>query len=98
MSRMRRAALLRLATNAHEMQLAVMQGIIRRTDDGRWLIGRYDLLEWLAAHEGQEIVGILGELDDAREVAVRTCRKCGRDYTDAECPHCRLSRERFRGR
>lgn len=98
MSRMRRATLLRLAANAQEIDLDVMQGIIRRSEDGRWLIGRHDVLDWLATHEGHEIVSIFGTLDAEQEISVRTCRKCGRDYTDLECPHCRLSRERFRGR
>ncbi len=92
----RRAATLKLAANATEIDLSVMQGRIQRTADG-WKIGRYDLLAWLAAHEGEEIVTILGSLEDDRPIAPQTCRKCGRDYTDAECPHCRYNRTRFRG-
>jgi hypothetical protein len=52
---------------------------------------------WLAAHDGEELVLVLGSLEDEREVEVRTCRTCGRDYTDLECPHCRERRIRLRG-
>lgn len=93
----RRAAILKLAANAIEIDLPVMQGRIQRTADG-WRIGHHDLLAWLAAHEGEEIVTVLGSLEDDRPIDPQTCRKCGRDYVDTECPHCRRNREHFRGR
>jgi hypothetical protein len=51
----------------------------------------------LAAHTGQELVVVLSSAEDERPVQVRTCRTCGRDYTDLECPHCRANRIRLRG-
>jgi hypothetical protein len=94
---MRRAAIYKLASAAHEMELDVMTGVLRRGEDGRWRIGDYDLSAWVEAHSGEEMALVLASLDDDRDVEVRTCRTCGRDYTDVECPYCRANRIRLRG-
>jgi hypothetical protein len=44
------------------------------------------------------VVLVMGSLADDRPVETRTCRTCGRDYTELECPHCRANRIRLRGR
>lgn len=97
MTRMRRAAIYKLASAAHEMELDVMSGVLRRQEDGNWQIGDHDLMSWLNAHAGEELVLVLGSLADDREVLVRTCRTCGRDYMELECPYCRANRIRLRG-
>lgn len=97
MTNIRRAAILKLASAAYEMDLHVASGSITRGKGGRWHIGDHDLDKWLAAHEGEDSVLIMGSLEDERPVAVRTCGTCGRDYTEAECPYCRASRYRLRG-
>jgi hypothetical protein len=94
---MRRAAIYKLATAAHEIDLDVMNGILERDTDGHWHIGGHDLINWLNTHEGEELIVVLGSLADERPLQVRTCRTCGRDYTDMECPHCRANRIRLRG-
>ncbi len=98
MSNVRRAVILKLAAAAYEMDLDVASGQVSRDREGRWLIGGRDLDAWLAEHDGQEVALILGSLEDEQPVQTRTCRTCGRDYTDFECPHCRASRIRLRGR
>ena len=98
MPAVRRAAILRMAASAREMKLDVMNGAVTRQTDGRWRIGPYDLDEWLSQHEGEELALVLGSLADDRPVETRTCRTCGRDYADLECPHCRANRIRLRGR
>jgi hypothetical protein len=97
MSGMRRAAIYKLAAAAQEVELQVMSGIASLDEDGRWLIGDHDLLTWLSAHEGEELVLVIGSLADERPVEERTCRTCGRDYMDLECPYCRANRIRLRG-
>lgn len=97
MTQMRRAAIYKLASAAHEMELDVMSGELVQDADGRWSIGGYDLSEWLETHEGEELVVVLTSTADERPVQVRSCRTCGRDYTDLECPHCRANRVRLRG-
>jgi len=80
------------------MNLDVMNGTIAQGENGRWLIGGHDLTAWLQAHAGKEVVLVLGDPDDGVKAVTRTCRTCGRDYTDVECPHCRANRIRLRGR
>jgi hypothetical protein len=98
MSGMRRAAIYKLATAAQEAELDVMSGMLRQGDDGHWLVNGRSLTSWLAEHEGTEVVLVLGSLDDERPMQLRTCRTCGRDYMDLECPYCRANRIRLRGR
>lgn len=97
MNTARRAAILKMATAAYELKLDVANGVAWQDENGRWRVGEQDLERWLSAHEGEELVLILGSLADERPVQIRTCRTCGRDYTDVECPHCRASRIRLRG-
>lgn len=97
MASIRRATILKLASAAYEMDLDVMNGVVRRDENGRWYIGAHDLETWLNKHQGEELVLVLGSLADERSVEIRTCRTCGRDYTDIECPHCRANRIRLRG-
>lgn len=97
MSAIRRATILRLASTAYDMDLDVMNGVLGKEKNGGWRIGDQDLDQWLIAHEGEELVLLLGSLADDRPVKPRTCLTCGRDYTDLECPHCRANRIRLRG-
>ena len=97
MSAMRRAAIHKLASAAYEMNLQVMNGVAQRSEDGRWYIGSHDLVEWLNQHEGEDLVVVLGSLADERPLQTRSCRTCGREYTDLECPYCRANRVRLRG-
>ncbi|MFW5940735.1 MAG: hypothetical protein ACOC9X_00135 [bacterium] len=98
MTKIRRSVILKLAAAAYEMDLNVASGVLQRGEDGRWRIGERDLLEWLQSHEGEELVLVMGSLEDERPVNARTCRTCGRDYMDLECPYCRENRIRLRGR
>lgn len=93
----RRAIILKLASEAYELDLDVASGSVTIDEKGQWIIGHHILGEWLAAHKGEEVVLILGSLEDDRAVQIRTCKTCGRDYTDLECPHCRATRIRLRG-
>lgn len=97
MSSIRRATILKLASTAYEMDLDVMNGLVTKDENGRWRVGTQDLINWLEKQEGDEVVLVLGNLSDEQEVITRTCRTCGRDYTDLECPHCRANRIRLRG-
>jgi hypothetical protein len=98
MTTIRRATILKLAAAAYEMDLDVANGTVRRNENGRWQIGDRDLEAWIAGHEGEEMVLILGSLTDMKPVETRTCLTCGRDYTDIECPYCRANRIRLRGK
>ena len=98
MDPLRKASVLRLANKAYDMDLDTVQGVLKVDENGRWRIGDHSLDEIMRKNLGQEVVVIVGSLDDDRRVRVRTCRTCGRDYTDLECPTCQKNRLRFRGR
>jgi hypothetical protein len=98
MKSMRRSIILKTAAGAYELGLDVLNGQTKRDENGHWKIGHHDLDKWLQKHEGEELVMIIGSLEDDTPVQTRTCHTCGRDYTDLECPHCRSSRMRLRGK
>lgn len=97
MSGLRRATVYKLASTAQEAGLDVMNGGLRQDDEGNWIVNGQSLTSWLAKHSGEEVVLVLGSLADERPMDVRTCRTCGRDYADLECPYCRANRIRLRG-
>jgi hypothetical protein len=97
MKSMRRSIILKTAAEAYELGLDVLNGRTKRDKNGQWKIGHHDLDEWLQKHEGEELIMIIGSLEDDIPVQTRTCHTCGRDYTDLECPYCRSSRIRLRG-
>src|SRR5512140_3624825 len=93
---LRKAAILKLVTQAQELEVGVQRGRLTRDDAGRWLLDQGELLSFLQKYEGHEVVLIAAALDDERPATVRTCSRCGRDYTDPECPHCAETRHRLR--
>lgn len=97
MTKLRRAVILKMAAAAYEMNLDVLTGELNRDEEGRLRVGEEDVLTWLARHEDEELVLVMGSLEDERPIETRTCRTCGRDYTDLECPYCRENRIRLRG-
>jgi hypothetical protein len=94
---MRKASILKLASAAYEMGLKVSRGPLQIDLDGQMEINEHKLTSWLREFQGKEIVLIAASLDDDKELTVRTCRTCGRDYVEHECPHCRQARIRLRG-
>jgi hypothetical protein len=93
----RKASVLELATAAYDLDAAVARGRLARRPDGTWEIGGRSVNDWLARCEGQEVVCIMASLDDPREVASRTCPRCGHDYQGPYCPNCHEARMRLRG-
>ena len=94
----RRAIILKLAGEAFELGLNVVNGTVTQNESGQWVIGHHTLDEWLTSHRDDEVVLILGSLEDDRPVEMRTCNTCGRDYTDLAFPYCLAARIRLRGR
>jgi hypothetical protein len=94
---LRKASILKLATGAYEMDLQVLRGELRVDERGELTIDGRSVRYWLQDLDGHEIVLIAGSLDEEREVVVRTCRTCGREYVEHECPYCRATRIRLRG-
>ena len=97
MDTIRRVALMKFASAAYEMGLERFSGVLARDESGQWLVGDKPLRQWLSQHQGEEVVVVMGSLADTRPLPPRTCRTCGRDYQEMECPHCRSNRIRLRG-
>lgn len=98
MSTSRKATMRRLAASAYEMELKALEGVLHQDPTtGRWFIGSHELDHLLQQLAGQEVILLLGGADEERPAVVRTCQRCGRDYTDVDCPHCRANRLRLRG-
>lgn len=88
-----------LASKAHEMGASVLRGSLQRLDGERgWAMGNVHLRDWLARHEGRDLILIAAVIGERQELPAKTCRTCGREYSGSECPHCREVRERLRGR
>ncbi len=66
-------------------------------EEGHFTINQTDVTQLLERLAGQNVVLVVGRVDDAQEEEVKTCLTCGRDYTGAECPHCARVRSRLRG-
>jgi hypothetical protein len=98
MSAYRKASIRELASAAYELDSGVIEGALRRGDDGDWTIGNAKLNDWLARYTDQNVVLIVASLDDERPVPLKICRTCGSEYASAECPRCREARIRLRGR
>ena len=95
----RKASIRELTTAAYELDIAVVQGSAQRVaGERRWLVNGQDLDQWLARHEGEEVVVILASLEDDRPLPSKTCRTCGTEYAGVACPRCRAARIRLRGR
>lgn len=94
----RKASIRELASAAYELDAGVIEGTLRRRDDGDWAINDTGLNNWLARYDAQNVVLIVASLDDERPLESKICRTCGSEYTSAECPRCREARIRLRGR
>jgi hypothetical protein len=86
-----------LMGHGYEIKARVLNGVVRRREDGTWMVDEESLDAWLASVEGQEVVLVGTEVTDKR-AARRVCRTCGTAYEGYECPRCREVHRRLRGR
>jgi hypothetical protein len=89
-----------LATRAHEMGASVLRGELTHHGQDGWAVNGQPVAEWLAEYQGQQVY-LIAIATTAKAVGAddrRTCRTCGRDYEGSECPYCRETRLRLRGR
>ncbi len=88
-----------LAIRAHEMGAGVLRGSLQRLSEERgWAIGNMHLRDWLARYEGEDVILIAVATGKEQALTTETCRTCGREYKGSQCPYCRETRERLRGR
>jgi hypothetical protein len=97
MRAVRRASLRELASAAYELDAKVAEGTLRRSNDGRWMIGTTPLDRMLEQFAQQEVHIIVASLEDDRPLPAKVCRTCGDEYEGAMCPRCQAVRARLRG-
>lgn len=86
-----------LISRGYEMGATVLNGIIRRCEDGTWMVDDQPLESWLEEQQGSEVVLVAVQVAEGRG-ARRVCRTCGTEFEGHECPHCREVHRRLRGR
>jgi hypothetical protein len=84
-------------SRGYEMGATVLNGLLRRTEDGTWVIDDDPLGERLRPIEGQQVIFVVAPIGEAAG-RTRVCSVCGREYEGYECPHCRQARRRLRRR
>lgn len=95
----RKASIRELTQAAARLDGHFVQGQLRKDpESGKWMVGQTTLDEWVARHDQEDVTMILLSMDEGRELEKRVCRTCGRDYIGYECPYCRETRLRLRGR
>ncbi len=86
-----------LAKTGMEMGGRVLRGSLSVGPDGI-MVDNTNLADWLAQHSGGEIVLVAAAIGRSGvEQELKTCNRCGRDYTDDRCPYCAEARARLRG-
>ena len=86
-----------LMSRAYEMGATVLNGTLRRREDGLWTVDDKLIDEWLGTAEGQKVT-IVAAMIAQGSAKRRTCHVCGTEYEGYECPRCRQVRRRLRGR
>jgi hypothetical protein len=86
-----------LMSRGYEMGAAVLNGVLRRREDGTWMVDDRTLESWLEEQQGLEVVLVAAEIAEGAGNR-RVCRTCGTEFEGYECPHCREVHRRLRGR
>ena len=99
MTAYRKASIRDLTQAAYALNGHFMQGVLRfDTELKKWMVGDKPLDKWLARQENTDVTLIVISMDEDQPMESKTCRICGRDYIGIECPICRETRIRLRGR
>lgn len=86
-----------LISRGYEMGAAVLNGIVRRREDGTWVVDDEPLESWLEGQQGSEVVLVAAQVAEGQGMR-RVCRTCGTEFEGYECPRCREVHRRLRGR
>jgi rubrerythrin len=86
-----------LISRAYEMGAAVLNGVVRRREDGTWMVDDQLLEPWLEDQQGSEVVLVAAQVAEGHGTR-RVCRTCGTEFEGYECPRCREVHRRLRGR
>lgn len=99
MTAYRKASIRDLTQSAYALDGHFIQGVLHFDDEQKkWMVGDKSLDAWLANQENVDVTLIMLPMEAERPMEQKTCRICGRDYVGVECPVCRETRIRLRGR
>jgi hypothetical protein len=86
-----------LMSRGYEMGATVLNGVVRRREDGIWTVDDKPVGEWLSTVQGEEVTIVLATVVTGRG-RKQVCRICGSEFEGYECPRCRQARQRLRNR
>ena len=99
MTAYRKASIRDLTQAAYALDGHFVQGVLHFDDvTKKWMIDDKPLDAWLAKQENVDVTLIMLSMDEEKPLEHKTCRICGRDFVGVECPICRETRIRLRGR
>ena len=99
MTAYRKASIRELTQAAYALDGHFIQGVLRFDDEQKiWMVGNKPLEAWLDRQKNTDVTLIMISMDEDKPMETKTCRICGRDYVGIECPICRETRIRLRGR
>ncbi len=85
-----------LSGTAARTGATVLGGTLTKEGD-HYFINKTDVTALLESLVGEQVVFIAAAVREKSEQETKTCLTCGRDYTEAACPHCANVRARLRG-
>lgn len=64
--------------------------------DGQFFVNKTNITALLESLVDENVLVMVGQINEEKIVEVKTCLTCGREYTESECPHCARVRSRLR--
>jgi hypothetical protein len=99
MTAYRKASIRELTQAAYALDGHFISGVLHFDAEQKiWMVGEKPLDAWLSHEENADITLIMVSMEEDQPMESKVCRICGRDYIGVECPICRETRIRLRGR
>jgi hypothetical protein len=99
MTAYRKASIRDLTQAAYALNGHFIQGVLRYDKElQKWMVDDKPLDTWLARQENTDVTLIIVATEHEKPMESKVCRICGREYVGIECPVCRETRIRLRGR
>ena len=66
-------------------------------ENGHYIINKINITTVLEELLDQNVLLVIGVVENETKELIKTCLTCGDDYTGLECPRCARIRSRLRG-
>ncbi len=67
-------------------------------ENGQYIINKTNIMALLEDLLDQNVLLVIGLVENETKELIKTCLTCGDDYTGPECPRCARIRSRLRGK